>query len=188
MASFVLKHKTISDLALFDQIASSLVPEYDGLLQEDGKIIILLTEEPTPEIINTINNIDLNNYNLTSTDGITTSSTSLSAVEGMSITPPKGTYLIFFSGSIYTGGASAEGEFGIYVDDELLIETRREVKCNLQLLGGLVTISLNSIGIGTYTGSKVELDGTNVVDIKFKSNNGGTIGFNERTMTLMRVL
>lgn len=121
------------------------------------------------------------------TSTVTTSSSSESVISGMTITPLAGTYVAFFSGSIYTGGASAIGEFGIYVNDVLLAETRRDISCNLQLLGGLVTISLNSIGVGTYTGTQMELSGIQRVDVKFRSTNGGTIGFKERVLTLIQV-
>lgn len=117
----------------------------------------------------------------------TTSSATPSTIGGMTATPETGKYVLQFSGSIFTGGASAVGEFGIYVDGVLVAETRRDISCNLQLLGGLVTVSLNSIGVGTNTGTVLNLNGTNVVDVRFKSTNGGTIGFKERVFTLLRV-
>lgn len=118
---------------------------------------------------------------------VTTSSAQASTVGSMTYKPAAGTYLIDFNGGIYTGGASATGEFGLYVDSVLLAETRRDISCNLALLGGLVTISLNAIGVGTFTGSQVDLNGSQTVEVKFKSTNGGTIGFNERVLRLMRV-
>lgn len=130
----------------------------------------------------------LSTTTVTGSGATTTSSATASVVGGMSVTTPTaGTYVAHFSGSIYTAGASATGEFGIYVAGTLVAETRRDISCNLTLLGGLVTISLNSIGVGTYTGSEIALTGSQSVEVKFRSTNGGTIGFNERVLTLLRV-
>lgn len=121
------------------------------------------------------------------TGSVTTSSGTAGVIGGMTQIPEAGTYLAFFSGNAFTGGASAQGEFGIYVNALLLTDTRRDIKCNLSLLGGLVTVSLNQIGVGTYTATQIDLDGTQTIDVRFKSNNGGTIGFIERNFILMRV-
>lgn len=120
-------------------------------------------------------------------DTVTTSVSQPSTISGMLDKPEAGAYLIDFSGAISTGGASAAGKFGIYVDDVLVAETLRPVSCNLQLLGGLVTVSLNNIGLGTKTGTEVVVNGNQVIDVKFFSTNGGVIGFGERVMTMMKV-
>lgn len=129
----------------------------------------------------------LSTLTATATSSVTTSSGTAAIIGGMTETPVAGTYLAFFSGNAFTGGASAQGEFGIYVDGVLITETRRDLKCNLALLGGLVTVSLNQIGVGTYTATQVDLNGTQTLTVQFKSNNGGTIGFAERNFILMRV-
>lgn len=137
-------------------------------------------------IMNIIKNA-LDTITLNASSSTTTSSGTPSTIGGMTKIPTAGKYIAMFSGSIYTAGASATGEFGIYVNDVLLPETRRDISCNLQLLGGLVTVSLNSIGVGTYTNTEIDLNGGQIIDVKFKSTNGGTIGFKERVFTLIRV-
>lgn len=137
-------------------------------------------------ISNIIENL-LNTLNLNASAQTTTSSATPATITGMSAVPTKGKYIAIFSGSIYTAGASAIGEFGIYVDGVLLPETRRDISCSLQLLGGLVSVSLNSIGVGTYTGTQVDLNGAQTLDVRFRSTNGGTIGFKERVLTLLQV-
>lgn len=132
-----------------------------------------------PAVISTIT--------LTATSSVSTSSSTPATITGMSATPLPGKYLILFNGSIATNGASASGKFGIYVNNSELSETIRPVSCNLQLLGGLVTVSLNTLGVGTYTGTEVILNGVQTIDVKFFSTNGGTISFNERVMTLVKV-
>lgn len=129
----------------------------------------------------------LNTLSTSATSSVTTSSGTPTVIGSMSIKPVAGIYIAFFSGSIRTDGASAKGEFGIYVDGVQISETRRDISCALTLLGGLVSVSLNTIGVGTYTGTQVELNGNQTIDVRFKSNNGGTIGFNERNFMLMQV-
>lgn len=129
----------------------------------------------------------LTTINLNAKDTVTTSSSTAATIGSMTSTPKAGTYTANFSGSIYTAGASAVGEFGIYVDGVLLAESRRDISCNLQLLGGLVTVSLNSIGVGTNTSTEIYLNGNNVIDVRFRSTNGGTIGFKERVFNLVKV-
>ena len=121
------------------------------------------------------------------TDSVTTSVSQPATVSGMEHTPEAGAYIVDFNGAISTGGASAAGKFGIYVDDVLVAETLRPISCNLQPLGGLVTVSLNNIGLGTKTGSEVTVNGNQKIDVKFFSTNGGVIGFGERVLSLIKV-
>lgn len=137
-------------------------------------------------VVNSLHTV-LTTTTLSASSSVTTSSSTATTVGSMTTKPERGKYLANFSGSISTAGASAIGEFGFYVDGVLLPETKRPISCNLQLLGGLVTVSLNTIGVGTYTGTEVTLDGNQTIDVRFKSTNGGTIAFAERVMSLMRV-
>lgn len=121
------------------------------------------------------------------TSAVSTSASTPVALSGMSWTPPAGVYIVNFSGSINTNGASAVGTFGIYSNGTLVAETNRPISCNLSLLGGLVTISLNAIGVGTFTSTQLTLDGSTSIDVRFNSTNGGTIQFSERVLTFMKV-
>lgn len=132
-------------------------------------------------------NPDITAITLSGTGQVTTSAGTPTVVSGMTIKPISGTYIVQFSGSVNTNGSSASGTFGFYVDGTLLSETNRPISCNLSLLGGLVTVSINAIGVGTYTGTQVTLNGTQTLDVRFSSTNGGTIGFNERVLTLIKV-
>lgn len=130
---------------------------------------------------------DIDTIVLSQTGQTTTSAATPTTMSGMTCVPPAGTYLVFFSGSVNTSGSSASGTFGIYINAVLLPETNRPISCNLSLLGGLVSISVNAIGVGTYTGTQVILDGNSTLDVRFASTNGGVIGFSERVLTLIQV-
>jgi hypothetical protein len=125
--------------------------------------------------------------NITQTGQVTTSASTPTTIGGMTCLPPAGMYVVQFNGSVNTNGSSASGTFGIYVSGVLVTETNRPISCNLSLLGGLVSISVNAIGIGTCSGSEISLDGNSTLDVRFASTNGGTIGFNERVLTLLKV-
>lgn len=130
---------------------------------------------------------NINTSVLTSSAPVTTSSASPTLVSGMTTKPSAGNYLVFFNGSASTNGANAAGSFGLYLNSVLIPETKRDISCNLQLLGGLVSISLNTIAVGTYSGGKVTMDGNSTLELKYYSSNGGTIGFSDRTMMLVKV-
>ena len=51
MHSFILSEKTIPDLGKFDVKIAQVVPEFAGILKNGNEVTILLTVEPTPEII-----------------------------------------------------------------------------------------------------------------------------------------
>jgi hypothetical protein len=148
----------------------------------NATLALYAQSSPTPLVVEEITTTVLSQLSNT-----TTSAASPTVMAGMSLVPPAGTYIVSFSGSVNTGGASASGTFGIYVNGSLLPETNRPISCNITLLGGLVTISVNSIGVGTYTGTQITLDGNSTLDIRFASTNGGTIGFTERVLTLIQV-
>lgn len=160
---------------------------------QSGTIVVALSNDGLNDlsadlgIITLKSSSDLNTQITSATGNVSTSSGTASTVSGMTKTPPAGSYLVQFNGSIYTGGASAIGEFGIYKNGVLVTETRRDISCNLQLLGGLITISLNTIGVGTYTAGEIVADGNDIIDVRYRSTNGGTIGFKERVLTLIKV-
>lgn len=129
----------------------------------------------------------LDTITVTGSGTTTTSSSTASTIQGMEVTPQSGKYIINFTGSIYTAGASAVGEFGIFIDGVQIADTRRDISCNIQLLGGLVTVSLNAIGVGTNTATEIDINENQKIEVMFRSTNGGTIGFKERSMTLLKV-
>lgn len=168
--------------SLGDIIGTITYPDGTDQSIFDAQLANYAAPSPTP-----LKLADLPTITLTQTGQVTTSASTPTVVAGMSTVPPAGTYIVLFSGSVNTNGASASGTFGVYVNGNLLPETNRPISCNITLLGGLVTVSLNAIGVGTYSGTQVILDGLSTLDIRFASTNGGTIGFNERTLTLIKV-
>lgn len=172
------------EYATNEQLASDIVNSVVAI-SRDG--INDLSPELGVVFLQSEGNLFLNTETANASSPVTTSSSSPVTIGGMRLQPTSGTYLAFFSGGIYTDGASAKGEFGLYKNGVLIPNTRRDISCSLSLLGGLVTVSVNAIGVGTNTNSQVELNGTDVIEVKFRSTNGGTIGFIERNLILMKV-
>lgn len=168
------------DLGVQTAIFSGIVQVYKNSTPLETYVDQLAALDPY-----TVPPIETDSVSATST--VTTSSSTAAVVGSMTRTPDAGKYIAYFSGGIYTAGAGAQGEFGIYKNGTLIPETKRPISCNLQLLGGLVSVSLNNIGVGTYTGTEISVNGTDVVDVRFRSVNGGTLGFGERTFTLIKV-
>lgn len=129
----------------------------------------------------------LNYYHVTDNSIISTTSNTFVSVSGMSITPVAGTYMVTFSGKSTMTGASVRSEYAIYSGGSLIPNSLRETSCNLTLLGGLVTISLNTIGVGANTSTIVTVNGSQTIDVRYRSVNGGTIQVTERNLTLIRV-
>lgn len=155
----------------------------DGTAESEWTRLLGQYSSPPATIIPSI----LGTTTVSATSTATTSSGTTSIIPGMTLMTASGKYIALFNGNIYTSGASSKGEFAIYVDGVIVTETKRAISCNLTLLGGLVTVSLNEIGVGTYTGTELNLTDNQVVTVQFRSTNGGTIGFAERVFTLMKV-
>lgn len=114
-------------------------------------------------------------------------STSYANITTMTSTPASGTYLVIFNGHATTTGASAGGLFAIAVAGSVQSDSIREVSTNLTLLGGLVTISVNTIGASVTCITKVTVNGSQAITAQFKSTNGGTINIQERNLTLTKI-
>ncbi len=129
----------------------------------------------------------LNTERSTGSSGLTRSAQTFSQISGMVKTPAAGRWLVIFNARAVTTGASTQGEFQIYKNDIAIVETLQEVSCNLVLLGGLVTISLNTVGGNATCIGDVLCNGTDVIDVKWRSANGGTVAVSSRVLYMVKV-
>lgn len=129
--------------------------------------------------------VSITYVNDTSTNS--SSSTTYANLTGMTATPVAGTYFVIFNGHATTSGASAGGLFSLAVAGSTQADSVREISCNLTLLGGLVTVSLFTIGSSMSCVSRIVVNGSQAITAQFKSSTGGTINVQEKTMTLIRV-
>lgn len=117
----------------------------------------------------------------------TSTSTSYANITSMTQTPSAGTYLVVFNGRASTSGASAGGLFGIAVAGSLQTDSIRELSTNLVLLGGLVTISINTVASSVTCVSIVTVNGSQAITAQFRSTTGGSINIAERNLTITKI-
>lgn len=123
---------------------------------------------------------------VTSTSNQTSTSTTYANINTMTLTPAAGTYLVTFNGRASTSGVSAGGLFALAIGGVIQTDSVREVSCNITLLGGLVTVSVNTVANSVTCLSVLTVNGSQTITAQFKSTTGGTINIGERTMYIVR--
>ena len=114
-----------------------------------------------------------NQYEAASTTEHQTTNPDYDDMEGMTLTPAAGTYTVTFSGSGEMSNNNKKAYYAIYVDGAVVAHSVRR-KDNKK------TESL-------FTQAEVTVDGTEVVDIRFKVSDGSFKVY-ERTLTLRRTI
>ena len=115
-----------------------------------------------------------------------TTSNTFTLIPGMSITPPAGKYVVLFNGSIRTTGVNTEAEFGIFLNGTLITNSNRSFRNTANILG-LVTLSTNNSANGSSSITFIATNGSQAVDVRFRSLGGGGIQVGERTLNIIRV-
>lgn len=118
--------------------------------------------------------------NLTATGAVSTTSNTFSTVGSMTTTPAAGTYLVFFTASANITNDS-NGDFSLFINGTERSVCRRNIEC---LASGATAGEVSgSIAITTI----VTVNGAEVVDIRYRENNAGTLSVTERQMIFMRI-
>lgn len=124
--------------------------------------------------------LGLNATTLTGTSSVSTTSATYSTISGMTTTPLAGTYLLSFNCNV-TIGDDTTGDISVFIaGTERTIFTRR-VGINAAGLVGAVA-SMETV---FSTMAFITVNGSQVVDIRFRENGGGTLGVTERVLTLI---
>lgn len=121
-------------------------------------------------------------YQATATNDITTSSTTDVVATGMTLTPPAGTYLVWFSGSVSTSyqNASEIVSMSIYYN-------------NSQIQSSEVSaFSIDSNLLNPYSPftsiAKITTDGTNSIEGRWRTSNAADIStMYQRNLTILKV-
>jgi len=117
---------------------------------------------------------------LTATGSITTTSATFATVGSMTTTPTAGTYLLQFNADASINNDS-NGDFTVYVDGSEVTLHRRNLG---SVASGATTASVNApvtiIGVVTCNGSQV-------VEIRYRENSGGTLTVTNRSLILTPV-
>lgn len=126
---------------------------------------------------------DPSNIYLTGSGSVTTTSGTYSTITSMTTTPAQGNYMVLFTATTRIGSNNSDGDFAIFKAGTIVQESNRRVFFNIATLLGLINVSTGSFGTPMC---KVSVDGTQVVDARFRSTNG-TTACDDRSMILVRI-
>lgn len=123
---------------------------------------------------------------LSQTGLVSTTSSAFAPVSGMSLTPTTGTYVLLFTAFFYTSGVNTQGEVILRVGGVEVAHSRRIQYDDAAILG-LVTLSTNQGGSSATIAAQFSVNGSQAVEILFRSATGGTTYIRERTLLLIQV-
>lgn len=127
------------------------------------------------------------NYGVTGTSTVTTTSSNFSTVSGMSIANPSaGTYLAVWSADVQTGSVNGQAEVAVFVGGTQQTSLTRQTQITVALLLGIIGTCYVREGGSNIIGP-VTVDGTQTVEVKFRSVDGTTQTIRNRGLTLIRI-
>lgn len=112
-------------------------------------------------------------YSTAATSTISTTSGTFSVVGSMTLTPVAGTYLCMFSADVKIGNVNGQGEFQFFNGGVAISGTNRQ------------TSRLN-VGAGCFF-AVVTANGTNAIDVRYRSVDGKTVTVTSRSMFMLKV-
>lgn len=125
-------------------------------------------------------------YSTSATSTLTSTSSTFATVGSMTLTPIAGTYLIMFSADIETGSVNGRGELQLFNGGTAVAGTNRELELEVALLLGLIGTARIRAGASCFFGI-VTANGTNAIDVRYRSVDGQTITIKSRAMIAIRV-
>ena len=120
-------------------------------------------------------------YEATATADTTTTSTTDVLINSMTLTPPAGTYLAFFSSTIDHSNQNVAVVCSLYVGGALDTDTVRGPIPRTNALGAItmsMTVAINGL---------VVVNGSQAVEVRWKTASG-TATMHQRTLNLLRIL
>lgn len=124
-------------------------------------------------------------YSVTATASVSAASSVYTAITGMTLTPPAGTYFCLLNAGTVVGGATGSGNIALFKAAAQSVISTQAVACTLTLSGSTtitafsISGSIDCVDILTFTG-------TETLTAQFKVNSG-TLSVNDRTLYLLRL-
>lgn len=125
-------------------------------------------------------------YSAAATSTISTTSGTFSVVGSMTLTPVAGTYLCIFSADVETGNVNGQGEFQFFNGGVAISGTKRQVELEVALLWGSIGTARLNVGAGCFF-AVVTANGTNAIDVRYRSVDGRTVTVTSRSMFMLKV-
>lgn len=118
-------------------------------------------------------------FEASATVDVTTTSTTDVLVTGMTLTPPAGTYLVWFSGGADHSAQSVAVVVSIYVGGVLKTDS---VRSPVPRFNGVGANTLTPIAV---TNGRVTVNGAQAIEIRWKTASG-TATMHQRTLNILR--
>lgn len=129
------------------------------------------------------NNGSIVNYQATATDDITTTSTTDVVATGMTLTPPAGTYLVWFSGSVEASNSDdANAAFVSIYSNGVQIQSSEQIASKSQS-GFVYPYPFNCV-------AKVTVNGSQAIEGRWRelnNTNGQEATMHQRNLTILKV-
>lgn len=123
---------------------------------------------------------------LSSTTVVSRTANTFTTINGMTTTPAAGTYLCIYSGEARMSNLNGLGEISFFVAGTQQSATTRAIEIEVALLLGLIGSSIvetgASISVGIFT-----VNGSQTIDVRYRSVDGQTISIGNRTLALIKV-
>lgn len=121
---------------------------------------------------------------LQATSTVSTTSATYGTIADMTITPPSGKGIIFFTANFRSRGVNTLGNIALFVNGTIVNSTIRQCYDNAAILG-LVTLSTNEGACSVSIVYEAQFNGTDVVTIRFNETQGGTTYVDGRSLLFM---
>lgn len=125
-------------------------------------------------------------YSATGTSTLTRTAGTFTTISGMTHTPASGTYLAIWSGHIRVSDVSGNGEVAIFVGGVQQIPLTHGIELEVTVALGIIGVAKLTEGAGNIIGI-VSVNGSQVVDVRYRSIDGQTVTITNRSFTLLRV-
>lgn len=109
---------------------------------------------------------------------ISTTSTIYVLVDGITITPVSGTYIVTFSATGSVSKSNAINKFAIHVDNDVVLDSERII--------GNSGNNANNLSMSLCTQTRVTVNGLQAINVKYTSDSG-TFFMESRNMIIMKV-
>lgn len=171
------------DLITSDDRSNALLP-----VGNDGEVLIADSSTVKGLKWGTFT-IDSNTeYNLlSSTNNWSTTNTSFTEIPGMTVTPESGTYFVSFSSGITTSSNKTKATFAIFNDDNETIHSERGFADGKSNGSSSSDDGNDSFEDVVNTQSIETVTCTEVINVKAKRSNSGSIKFKKRNLILLKL-
>jgi hypothetical protein len=177
MFDYIVKHLP-SGIVVGSYGSASQVPRFT--VDANGHV--------TAVALQTINPTSLTFQNFTSTTDVTRTANTFAVVTSMvAPTPAAGTYLVLYNAETRVSNVNGRGEVAMFVGGVQQTVYTKAIELEVALLLGVIGSSILETGASAIIGT-VPVNGSQDIDIRFRSVDGQTITIGHRSLTVVRVL